>query len=182
MALPNLAKLSPTSWIPKLIGLGVVLLLLAVGAAAIYYVAYNKGTNVSKVEVEKFQKEVAELNARQIEREAKVSERVIERYYNTRVERQPIIYRNQEIIRTIVPEGNRVSRGLVHAHDQSAKGGPIDPEKAADTKPSDTTERGLLGVVNENYDLSRANSDRYNALIDWHEQIKKEQKPDEASK
>lgn len=180
MALPKLSSFSLTGWIPKLIGLGLVLLVLAIGAAAIYYVAYNKGENISKVEIEKFQKELAEVNARQIQREARVTERVIERYYNTRVERQPIIYNNREVIRTSVPEGSRITRGAEYAHDQSAKGEYIDPTKASDARPSDTNERELIGVVNENYDLARANADRQNALIDWIEQQQKAQKDDKA--
>lgn len=175
MALPTLTKFSLTGWIPKLIGLGVVILILAIGAAAIYYVAYNKGENISKVEIEKFQRDVAELNARNLERERVVTERVIERYHTTTIQRQPIIYNNREIIRTRVPEGGNITRGAAYAHDQSARGEAIDAQKAADARPSNTNERELITVVNENYDISRANADRQNALIDWTLQQQKAQ-------
>ncbi len=152
----------------KLIVAGAVLAALAIAVSSTYYVAYNKGLNVSKVEITQYEGQVQGLRAELTAAQGKVTTEIQTVYLDRVVERERIVYRNRDVIITQVPEQYILSRGWVYAHDQAALGRPIDSGIAANTEPSEVTDRSALNLVADNYGtVCRANTDQLTALQSW---------------
>jgi hypothetical protein len=148
----------------KLAGIGAVIAALVFAAVYLYGQGKSAGINQGNKNIAEYERKIQELNTRNREKEIIVRERVINNYHTKTIERVKIEYVNRDVIRTVVPEQFKLSKGWVHAHDQAAKGELIDPVLAADPKPSDTSDRAALAVVSDNYNLANRNADRLEAL------------------
>jgi vacuolar-type H+-ATPase subunit I/STV1 len=137
---------------------------LAFAAVYLYRSGRQSGVNEGNKNIAEYQTKIETLNRQLREKEIAVRERVINNYHTRTIERVKVEYVNRDVIRTVVPEQFKLSKGWVHAHDQAAKGEVIDPALAADPKPSDTTDRAALAVVSDNYNLANRNADRLEAL------------------
>lgn len=152
----------------QLIMAGAAIAVLAIAFGATYHIAYNKGLNVSKVEIQRYEGAVAILAKRLAEKQTTVTTRIQTEYLDRVVYRERIIYRNEGTIITQVPEQYTLSRGWVYAHDQSASNALIDPVLAADANPSHTTDKVALQLIADNYgNVCRANTDQLISLQSW---------------
>jgi hypothetical protein len=152
----------------QLIMAGAAVAVLAVAFGATYHIAYNKGLNVSKVAIERYQGQVSDLRDKLTKAQGKVTTQIQTEYMDRVVYRDRIIYRNEGTIITQVPEQYTLSRGWVYAHDQSARNALIDPALAADATPSTTTDKIALQLVADNYgNVCRANTDQLISLQSW---------------
>jgi hypothetical protein len=157
----------------QLIVAGAVLAALAIAIGSTYYIAYNKGLNVSKVEIAQYQGKVEKLGRDLVTAQGKVNTVIQTQYLDRVVERERIVYRNRDVIVTQVPEQYILSQGWVYAHDQAALGRTIDPTIAANAMPSGVTDRSALNLVADNYGtVCRANTDQLTALQSWIRQQK----------
>lgn len=160
-----------------LIGGLMLLIILAIGASAIYYVAYNKGENKADVEITDYQRKIQELNNRELQKEIQVRDRVIKEYHTKEIIRTRVQVVNQGVIRDRVPEQYRLSRGWVYAHDQSAQGKVIDPSRASNPTPSETSDKGALQVIDVNYDIARANKAKLDSIQRFLRETKRDVTP-----
>ena len=152
----------------QLIMAGAAVAVLAVAFGATYNIAYNKGLNVSKVEIAEYQGKVQKLNADLLTARNSVTTRIQTEYLDRVVERERIVYRNRDIIVTQVPEQYILSQGWVDAHDASVRNETLEPEIAANAFPSGYTDRDVLEVISRNYgQVCLANADQLTALQRW---------------
>lgn len=152
-----------------------VALVIAVGAA--HQIGYNKGLNVSEVEINRYKGAVAILAERLVKEQGKVTTKIQTEYLDRVVERQRIVYVNRDVIVDRVPEQFVLSQGWVYAHDQAALGREIDPDIAANAFPSDFSDRTVLQLVADNYGkVCLANADQLESLQTW---IRGQQKANE---
>lgn len=155
---------NPVSMKAKLIGAGIGLLLLVAGLIFIYQQGKNHGISKGNEVILDYQNKVKDLNAELLKKEILVRERVITNYHTREIVRTKIEYVNRDIIRNVVPEQFKLSKGWIYAHDQSALGKTIDPVLAADSNPSNTSDRAALSAVAENYNLANRTADQLEAL------------------
>jgi hypothetical protein len=147
---------------------GAALAVLAIAFGATYNIAYNKGLNVSQVQIAEYQGKVQKLNSDLKAAQGKVTTRIQTQYLDRVVERERIVYRNRDVIVTQVPEQYILSQGWVDAHDASARGKMLEPEIAANAFPSGYSDREILEIVTSNYgEVCRANADQLTALQTW---------------
>jgi hypothetical protein len=124
----------------------IVLLLSIVGSTA--YVSYNKGLNVSKLEIQSYKADVANLNSRLKTAQGKVDVKVITEYKDRINYVDRVTYKTKTVVETIikdnmVPQFN-LSKGWIYVYNQSALGLEVDPVLAADSTPSTVTEMQAL--------------------------------------
>jgi hypothetical protein len=147
---------------------GIALTAVAVAFAATYNIAYNKGLNVSEVEIAEYQGKVEKLSNRLKEAQGRVTTRIQTQYLDRVVERERIVYRNRDVVVTQVPEQYILSQGWVDAHDASVRNTVLEPEVAANAFPSGYTDRDVLEVITRNYgQVCLANADQLTALQSW---------------
>lgn len=144
----------------QIVGLLLAALLLTNGinwfvTSRIYYA---KGVNVSKVAVEKYQKQVLDLQLKVNKASGEVATKVVTQYRDRIIQNDKIVYKNGQVITKYVPNPTdptgkmiNVPAGWVYAHDQAAKGLEIDPAKASVTTPTTVTYSQALQIVSENY-------------------------------
>lgn len=152
----------------QLIMAGAALAVLAIAFGATYNIAYNKGLNVSEVEITRYEGQVNDLRGQLTAAQGKVTTVIQTEYLDRVVERERIVYRNRDVIVNQVPEQYILSQGWVYAHDQSALGRPIEPEIAANAFPSGITDKEAVSLVADNYgNVCRANADQLTSLQNW---------------
>ncbi len=158
------------TWKTKL-GIGLAILVaLGIALFAAYKIGYSKGENISAVEISKFQKEKAELQTKVVQAQAKVDTRVVTQYVTKIAYQDKIVYRNRDIIRTVIkdrPLHETVSNGWVYAHNQSVLGLEIDPIKAEDPLASGFLDSVILERVTDNYAIGNKAITQLEALQQW---------------
>ena len=141
-------------------------ILLAIGSLC--YVSYEKGVNVSRVEIQRYQTESNKLRADLAKAQGKVDVRVVTQYKDrvqTIVETE---YKNRDVIRTKVVGSNLLTKGWVYAYNQTLAGLPVDPVLAADKTPSTTSElEALAATIAPNNAVSLENRAQVEALQNW---------------
>lgn len=148
----------------KLLGGVAILAALAFAIYTVYNAGYDRGSQISDNIISNYEQRLDELNRKILEKDVEVRERVITNYVTRVIERERVRVVNQGVIATRVPEQHNLSQGWIHAHDQSALGKPIDPTVASDTTPSVISDREALLIIDQNYDIARANKDKLDAL------------------
>ena len=149
------------SWGAKLgIAIGILLLFAAVG-----YIGYTKGINVSKVEIAKYEGRVQALNAKVAQANAQVDVKVVTEYKDRVHNIDHTVYETRDIIRNKVAQQFVLSRGWVYAYNQSVLGLALDPALAADKTPSTTSElMALSETLAPNNGVCLANQAQLDAL------------------
>lgn len=159
----------------KLIFAGVLLALLIGSNVATAFVFYNKGLNVSKVQIQKYEKNIALLQAKVNKAQGEVNTRVVTQYLTNTNTIERIVYRNNDVIGndtatrpdSINGTDNTLPVGAVYSHNQSAKGELIDPVKAGDATRSGIGDKPLLSVVGVNYGMYHQCVNQLTSLQKW---------------
>jgi len=167
----NLTNLVLGNKVKIIVTLAVVGVLIFTGIA-IDKIAYNKGLNVSKVEIANYQARVQKLAADLTIAQSAVTTEIEYKYLTNVVERERIVYRNREIINTFVPEQYVLSQGWIDAHDDAARAREIDESLASNAFPSSYSDREALATVTYNYGVCQANLDQLTALQQWTREIR----------
>ena len=162
--LGGLASFNPISLKAKLIGGGVIALIVAGLLAFAALRIYNAGVGQANLKIAQYEQKVSDLNAQLKEKQIQVTERVIKEYHTKEIVRTQIEYQNRDIIKNVVPEQYKLSYGWIYAHDQSALGEPINSELASNANPSPISDRAALNVVTDNYNDSNRTADQLEAL------------------
>lgn len=157
-------------WKLRLIAGVAILVALAIAVFAAHHIGYTKGKNLSKVEVERYQTEKAQLQTRLIQAQSKVNEVVITEYKDRIIYQDRVVYKNRDVIREVIvnrPGQQTVSEGFIYAHNQAALGRPIDPEQASNPEPSGVTDSEVLETVSDNYDIGQRAIIKLESLQRW---------------
>lgn len=144
----------------KLVGLLAAALLLTNGinwfvTSRIYY---SKGVNVAAVQIERYQRKVAELQTKVNHATDTVKEKVVVQYRDRVQYVDRVVTKNgQTIIKYVAQpvdvngQAVKVPAGWVYAHNQAALGLEIDPTKAQDMTPTTVTFAQALEIISSNY-------------------------------
>jgi hypothetical protein len=152
---------------------GIALALLVafgIAIAAAYFVGKGKGQNISRVEITQYEGKVKELQGQLTAAQARVTTKVVTEYVTKIAYQDRIVYRNNDIIRTVVrdrPVEQTISKGAIYAHNQAAKLEPIDPTLAADGTPSGIQDGNLMGTVSDNYGTFHQVKEQLKSLQQW---------------
>lgn len=125
-----------------LVGLALAILLAVIGSTA--YVSYQKGLNVSKVEIQKYQAKKQEVQTKFVTLQGKTDVQVVTQFKDRISYVDRIVYKTRDVVRDSVPQQFNFSRGWVYAYNQSVKGLEVDPVLAADKTPASATDVGVL--------------------------------------
>lgn len=153
------------------LGIGLALLIaFAIALASAYFIGKNKGENISEVEITKYEGQVATLQGQLRAAQAKVTTRVVTEYVTKVAYQDRIVYRNNDIIRTVVrdrPVEQTISKGAIYAHNQAAKLEAIDPTLAGDSTPSGVQDSELTATVSDNYGTYHNVKEQLKSLQKW---------------
>lgn len=142
------------TWKLRIMAGAAIIAALAIAIWAAHLIGYTKGKNISRVEIERYEKEVANKQVQVVTKIVKGDDRIVTKYIETVRYQDRIVYQNSDIIKTVVvdrPVDQSVSNGWVYAHNQSVATQPIDPTLAADAKPSGIPDSQILLGVTDNY-------------------------------
>lgn len=157
--------------LPILAKLGIAFGILALFAATIgstYYVAYNKGLNVSAVEIQKYKTKVSDLTNKLTTAQGKVDVQVVTKYLEGLTKVVEKEGKTITVVKEVVPEQFKFSKGWVYSYNQSVLGADVDPALAADTSPSSISDAKVLidTIIPNNY-KSRRNIAKLDSLQEW---------------
>jgi hypothetical protein len=178
MPLPNIGTFLVTAKYKIIAGVAAIAL-IAGGGFAVYEIGLHKGMNQSAVAIASYEGKIQKLNADLEAKSGKVTEKVLTEYKDRVVEHTQVVYKNHDVIHTVVPSQYTLSQGWVYSHNQSAAGAVIDASKASNATPSQTTDRSGLEQVTDNYGICHANADKLTALQSW---VKQQEELRDASK
>lgn len=162
------AAFKALTWQVKLgISIGLLAILAAlIGSTA--YVSYQKGLNVSKVEIQAYQTKVKDLNTKLATAQGKVDVKVVTEYKDRVAYVNRVVYKTRDVIRDSVPEQFTLSRGWIYAYNQSVRGLELDPALASDKTPSTVSEmRALADTIAPNNGICLANKAQLDSLQQW---------------
>jgi hypothetical protein len=159
-------KLLP--WASKLAIIGVIIAAFLLTIGSTYYVAYNKGTNVAAVQLERYQTASARLMAAINKSQSIVNERVLVRYVDRVQYVDRTVTQTKTIVRDAVPQQFKFSKGWVYAHNQAVKNLPVDPILASDASPASVSDvDALADTIVPNYGVCHANQAQLDELQNW---------------
>jgi len=156
------------SWGGRLGVIGGFLLMLAVVVGSAYTVGYNKGENVSRVAISQYEGKIQKLNADLAKAQGKVDVRVVTQYKDRVEYIDHVVYKNRDVIHTVVPEQFTLSKGWIYAYNQSVRGAVVDPKLASDAAPSTVSEmRALADTIAPNNGICLATGEQLKSLQQW---------------
>jgi hypothetical protein len=145
----------------------IVAAILAMGAAT-YTIAYQKGLNLSKIEIANYEKEKAELQSRLDQAQGKIDVVSVIKYKDRIKTVDNIIYKNKDVIVEVLKPQFELSKGWVYAYNQSVLGTSLDAKKAADTEASKVTDvEALANTILPNIGICQANAEQLGSLQKW---------------
>jgi hypothetical protein len=156
------------SWKVKagLIGLALAILLAVIGSTA--YVSYQKGLNVSKVEIQKFQNKKQEVQTKFVTLQGKTDVQVVTQFKDRVSYVDRIVYKTRDVVRDSVPQQFNFSRGWIYAYNQSVQGLEVDPLLAADKTPAPVSDvEALAGTIVPNNGICLSTKAQLEALQKW---------------
>lgn len=153
---------------------GIIALFIA-SLTSVGFIYYNKGLNVSKVEVQKYENKVATLNSKLKTAQGKIDVQIVTEYKDRVSVVKETVYKNKDVIRKIVeyrdtnniPQFN-LSKGWIYAYNQSILDLPVDPLLASDITPS--TVKDMLALANTiipNNGICLTNKEKLESLQKW---------------
>jgi hypothetical protein len=147
--------------------IGMLIAILA-AFAAVAMIGYNKGLNVSKIEILNYKNASLVLASRLNKAQGQVDVKVVTEYKDRVSVVKETEYKNRDVIRTKVVGFNLLTKGWVYAYNQSVLGLPIDPTLAADATPSTTNELlALSETISPNNSVALENRAQLEALQAW---------------
>ncbi len=158
------------TWKLKIIAGVAILAALAIAIYAAHNVGYTKGKNISESVIATYEIKLAELKSDAIMAQAKVDTVVVTQYKDRLLYQDRIVTKNRDIIVTKIvdrPIEQSVTKGWIYAHNQSALGFAIDPNKAADDSVSLINDSTILDVVAQNYAIDQRNVAKLESLQKW---------------
>lgn len=128
-------------------GVGIAALIFGAG----YYTGYSHRDGIARADIAQNKAQVIQIN-RQAEQKSAQIKQVIKTQFITKTD---VVYRTntvtkQVIKQKIVPQFI-LTKGWVYTHDQLAKNQPVQPELAADSTPSEWSDKDALQAISSNY-------------------------------
>lgn len=158
------AAFKALSWGGKALVLAAILAILA----SCYYVGLDRGKNISKVEIQRYQTEKQKLIAERNAAQAKIDIRYVTEYKDRVQYVDRVVTKTRTVVEQSVPEQFTLSRGWIYAYNQSILGLDVDPAKASDATPSTTSEmRALADTIVPNNGIYLSTKAQLEALQAW---------------
>jgi hypothetical protein len=151
--------------------IGILIAILA-ALGGMYYVAYNKGLNVSKVEIAEYEGKVNRLQAEVTAKVTEVKVETITRYLRGETLAGETVYKTRTIVEKSVPEQFTFSKGWIYTYNQSVQGLETDATLAADPTPSGVTDKQGLVTIVDNNATSLKNARQLDTLTGYVQNIK----------
>lgn len=149
-----------------IIGLALAILLVVIGSTA--YVSYQKGLNVSKVEIQKYETKSQQLQAKLNKAQGKVDVQVVTQYKDRVQYVDRVVYQTRDVIRTSVVPQFKLSKGWIYAYNQSVQGLAVDPTLAADSSAASVSDvDALADTIAPNNGVCLANKAQLDSLQQW---------------
>lgn len=157
------------SWKVKLGIFAGILVLMAALVGSTYYIAYNKGLNVSAVEIANYEKDLAKLEGDLARARAEVDVRVVTDYVTRTETIKGDTIRVVDTITEYVPiqEEFRLSSGWVNAYNSSVTREELSAQAASDTTPATLTNPAILAIIAENNGIAHENAQKLTSLQEW---------------
>jgi len=156
------------TWKAKAGVFAAILAILLVLGGTISYVSYQKGLNVSRVEIGKYESNVNRILAAAQKIQRQVDVRVVTQYKDRVNTIDRIVYKTRTVVETTVPEQFNLSRGWIYAYNQSVQGLELDPAKASDKTASTVSEmRALAATIVPNNGICLINKAQLDSLQTW---------------
>lgn len=105
---------------------------------------YSKGVNQAALEIERYKTQISNLSSELVKSQSEKTVKVVTEYKDKIQYIDRVVYKNRDIVRTVVPEQFNLSRGWIYAYNQSVQGLDIDPELAKNPTPSTISEMKAL--------------------------------------
>lgn len=144
--------------------IGVILLALAALLASTAFVAYNKGVNISRFEIIKYQKEKIVLEGKLNKALAKVDIKYVTKYIKDVEYIDRVTTKTVTVVKEVVPEQYKLSQGWINTYNASVLG--IDPQDAGNANPSAFSDRYSLERIVKNNGQCKANESQLQNLQD----------------
>lgn len=146
-----------------------VLFLAFIGAVAFgsMQVGLTKGRAESKVAIAQYETKLSDLRAKISEKQTVTDTKIVTKYITDVKEVEKIIYRNRDVIKTVVPEKYYLTKGWLYAYNQSVRGLPIDAVLAANDEDSGIIDSVGLETINDNNGKCIAREAQITGLQDW---------------
>lgn len=158
------AAFKALGWGGKALVLAAILAILA----SCYYVGLDRGKNISKVEIAKYEGKIKTLEAERNAAQAKIDVRYVTQYKDRIQYVDRVVTKTRTVVEQSVPEQFTLSKGWIYAYNQSVRGLDVDPAKASDATPSTVTEmRALADTIVPNNGVFLSNKAQLESLQDW---------------
>lgn len=148
----------------KLFVLGAILAVLV----AVGFAGYQKGINVSKVEIERYKNASLVLKQKLDKAQNKVDVRIVTEYKDRVAYVDKVVYKTRDVVRTNVVSNFKFTKGWIYAYNQSVQGLEVDPVLASDkTIASVSDVDALADTIIPNNGISLSNQAKLDALQKW---------------
>jgi hypothetical protein len=131
---------------------------------SVAYTFYQKGLNVSKVEISQYETKNQELENKLVVANGKVITKVVDRVVPEVKYIEKVRTVNHETIKERVVHQFNLSCGWVYSYNQSVQGLEIDPVKAANATECPVAETFALDIINDNNGIALTNAKYMEAL------------------
>ena len=162
------AAFKALTWQVKLaFSIGLLAILAAlIGSTA--YVSYQRGLNVSKIEIQKYETSVQRIQAAAAKIQSSVDVKSVIKYRDRVEYIDRVQYKTKTIVEQSVPEQFHFSKGWVYAYNQSVRGVELDPVLASDKSPASITDmRALADTIAPNNGICLTNQAKLDSLQQW---------------
>ncbi len=162
------------TWKIKLALAAGLIFLFVVTNLASYTIGLNKGKEISKTEIARYETRITELQNKAIKGQVVINDRVRTVY----VDREKVITETKIINRDVI-QNNVVSRpqtlsnGWVYSYNQSVQGLEIDAQRAANDIESGVKDVDALQTLNTNNATTRLCMAKVAGWEQWHAETKK---------
>jgi len=139
--------------LPTAVKLGWIIgLLISISAiiGGTYYAGYNKGVNISALEIEEFKTKSVQLQNQLDNVVTKVDTKYIVKYIEKKVYIKEKADQLEQTIETVFVPTSEMTFGWVHGYNSSISGVDVTPADIANTAPSGFTDKDVLLVATSN--------------------------------
>lgn len=147
------------------IAIVLAILLAIIGTTS--YVSYNKGLEVSRAEIAKYENNVWRVVANAREIQGRIDVKTVTVYKDRLAYVDRVQYKTNTVIKTLVPEQSNLSKGWIYVYNQSTRGAQPEAAKASDPAESIFSDRAALATIAENNAICLANKAQLDALQTW---------------
>ena len=144
------------------------MLVLAAIIGSTATVSYQRGLNVSKVEIQKYQTKVAQLQSKLDQKQGTTDVKIVTEYKDRVAYVDRVVYKTRDVIRDNVVPQFKLSKGWIYSYNQSVQGLEVDPVLAANGSAASVSDvDALADTIVPNNGVCLANKAQLDKLQQW---------------